>query len=148
MRKYLAQILLFVCLLLSLAAPSPALAAKAEAKQPPAVVGYLNYQQVFSAYPGVADKLKEVDTYRKEAQQDYDTNAKDLPPEEKKAYADKLSRQVAQKEDQLMKPVVTVIDAAIKAVAESRGLSVILDPSVVIQGGVDITADVIAKVKQ
>jgi len=45
-----------------------------------------------------------------------------------------------------MKPVGDKIEAAIKAVAAEKGLTVILDAGTVVYGGTDITADVIGKV--
>lgn len=45
-----------------------------------------------------------------------------------------------------MKPVGEKIEAAIKAVAAEKGLTVILDAGAVVYGGTDITADVIGKV--
>ena len=149
MKKTLTAITLFaitffVCGLL---APVPALAAKAKDK-PEAGVGCVNRQQVFTAYPGIEDLMNRVQSMRNEAQKDYDTNAKDLPATDKKAYSDKLALQEAQREDELMKPVSDKIEAAIKAVAEAKGLTVIVDATTVVYGGTDITADVISKVKQ
>ncbi|TCL39266.1 outer membrane protein [Anaerospora hongkongensis] len=128
-----------------LLAPAEALAAKAKNEQ---TIGFVNRQQVFAAYPGIEGLMNRIQTMRAEAQKDYDANAKDLPAAEKQAYSDKLSRQEAQKEDELMKPVGDKIEASIKAVAEEKGLAAIIDAQVVIYGGMDITADVAAKVKQ
>ncbi|QDR83422.1 OmpH family outer membrane protein [Sporomusa termitida] len=125
--------------------PASALAAKAKNEQP---VGYVDRQQVFAGYPGIQDLLNRIQAMRAEAQIDYDANAKDLPPAKKQAYSDKLSRQQAQREDELMKPVGDKIEASIKAVAEEKGLTAVLDAATIVYGGTDITADAIAKVKQ
>ncbi|HWR09350.1 OmpH family outer membrane protein [Sporomusa sp.] len=130
-----------------LVTPTPALAAKAKAKNEQ-TVGYVNRQQVFASYPGIEDLMNRVQAMRAEAQKDYDTNAKDLPPADKQAYSDKLARQQAQREDELMNPVSDKIEAAIKAVAEAKGLTAVIDAASVVYGGIDITADVISKVKQ
>lgn len=137
---------LLLCGAFGLLAPQPALAAKAPDK-PAAAIGYVSRQRVIDAYPGIRDVMAQIQKLRAEAQQDYDTNAKDLPEADKKAYGDKLSRQQAQREQELLKPVGDKIDAAIKAVADAKGLAVILDAAAVVQGGTDITADVIAKVQ-
>lgn len=138
----LVAVALFLCGLL---APAEALAAKAKNEQ---TIGFVNRQQVFAGYPGIEDLMKRIQAMRAEAQKDYDANAKDLSAAEKQAYSDKLSRQQAQKEDELMKPVGDKIEASIKAVAEEKGLAAVIDAEVVIYGGLDITADVVAKVKQ
>lgn len=138
--------LLMACLL-GMTFPQTVLAAKAkEALQE--TVGYVDRQQIFNNYPGIQQLLGQIQGMRTEAQKDYDARSKDLPPEERRQINDAIAREEAQKEDQLMKPVMEAIDVAIQAVAAAKGLSVILDASVIIRGGVDITADVITKVKQ
>ena len=136
--------LFFICGLL---APAEALAARNQEKQT-AAVGYVNRQQVFGSYPGIQDIMKQIQSMRQAAQQDYDTRAKDLPDAERKVLNDTIAREEAQKEDVLMKPVGDKIEAAIKAVAEEKGLTTVIDAASVVYGGIDITADVISKVKQ
>lgn len=140
-------LLIAVCFLGGMLAPAGALAAKAKAK-PEQTVGYVNRQQIFNSYPGIQEILKQIQTLREAAQQDYDTRSKDLPDAERQALNDTIAREEARKEDLLMKPVGDKIEASIKAVAEERGLTVIIDAATVVYGGIDITADVIAKIKQ
>ncbi|QDR82542.1 OmpH family outer membrane protein [Sporomusa termitida] len=125
--------------------PAPVLAAKAKNEQ---TIGYVDRQQVFSGYPGIQEIMQRIQDLRAEAQKDYDTNTKDLPVADKKAYSDRLALQQAQREDELMDPVRAKIEAAIKAIAAAKGLHVILDAAIVIYGGTDITADVITKVSR
>ncbi|CQR74443.1 periplasmic chaperone [Sporomusa ovata DSM 2662] len=141
----LIAIAFFVSGIFGLLAPTQTLAAKANSKQ---TVGYVNRQQVFASYPGIQDLVNRIQTLRDEAQKDFDTNAKDLPAADKQAYSDKLARQEAQREDELMKPVGDKIEASIKAVAGKKGLTAVVDAAAVVYGGNDITADVIARVKQ
>ena len=149
MKKLTRSLLLLitVCFLGGLLAPAEALAAKAQSKQT-AAVGYVNRQQIFNSYPGIQEILKQIQTLREAAQQDYDTRSKDLPEAERQALNNTIAREEARKEDLLMKPVGDKIEASIKAVAEAKGLTVIIDAATVVYGGIDITADVIAKVKQ
>ncbi|WP_188398804.1 OmpH family outer membrane protein [Sporomusa sp. GT1] len=140
-------LLIAVCFLGGMLAPAGALAAKAKAK-PEQTVGYVNRQQIFSSYPGIQETLKEIQSLREAAQQDYDTRSKDLSDAERQALNDTIAREEARKEDILMKPVGDKIEASIKAVAEEKGLTVIIDAATVVYGGIDITADVIAKLKQ
>lgn len=149
--RAILALLIAACFLAGLLAPAPALAAKARTKakaKTEQTVGYINRQQVFAAYPGIEDLMQRIQRLRAEAQQDYDTNAKDLAPADKQAYSDKLSRQQAQREDELMKPVGDKIEESIEAVAKAKGLTVVIDAANVIYGGIDITADVITKVQQ
>ncbi|BBB91819.1 MAG TPA: OmpH family outer membrane protein [Methylomusa anaerophila] len=141
------SLLAVVFLLSGLAAPVPALAAKAKDRQETSI-GYVNRQKIFAAYPGIQDIMNRIQTMRNEAQKDYDEHTKDLPPADKQAYGDKLSRQQEQQEDELMKPVSDKIAAAIQAIAVEKGLTVVGDAAIVVYGDRDITADVIAKVKR
>lgn len=134
-----------VLLLAGLVAPAPALAAKAA---PGPSVGYVDRQQVFNSYPDIQDLLRQIQSMREAAQKDYDARSKDLSPGERKALNDTIAREEAQREDALMKPVGDKIEASIKAVAGEKGLPAIVDAGIVVYGGIDITADVIAKVKQ
>lgn len=134
-------------LVFGLLTPAPALAAKAKS-QPEQSVGYVNRQQVFAGYPGIQDLMKQIQSLRNEAQKDYDARSKDLPDAERQALNDTIAREEAQKEDVLMKPVGDKIEASIKAVAEEKGLTAVIDAASIVYGGIDITADVITKVKQ
>ncbi|SFM00712.1 OmpH family outer membrane protein [Pelosinus propionicus] len=135
----------FIFCIVGLFTPAAALAAPAKSGQ---TVGYVNRQQVFASYPGIQEVMKQIQNLRAEAQKDYDARAKDLPDAERKALNDTIARGEAQKEDALMKPVGDKIEAAIQAVAEEKRLPVVIDAASVVYGGIDITADVIAKVKQ
>lgn len=57
-----------------------------------------------------------------------------------------LGQRVEQKRQELLKPIMDKINAAIKEVADAKGLSVVIGKNVVIYGGVDITQDVLAKI--
>ncbi|WP_093796957.1 OmpH family outer membrane protein [Sporomusa acidovorans] len=51
-----------------------------------------------------------------------------------------------QKHLELLKPITDKINAAIKEVADAKGLSVVVGKNVVIYGGVDIIQEVLAKI--
>lgn len=149
MKKIMKTIALFAITFLAcgLLTPAPALASQAKDRPEPGI-GFVNRQQVFAAYPGIGDLMKQIETLRQAAQKEYDEQAKDLPVEARKALNDKIAQEEARKEDVLMKPVGDKIGASIQAVAAEKSLRVIIDATGVIYGGTDITADVIAKVKQ
>ncbi|MBU2700323.1 outer membrane protein [Sporomusaceae bacterium BoRhaA] len=128
-----------------LGVPNQALAAKADST---ATLGYVNRQQVFAAYPGIQDIMSRIQAMRQAAQKDFDEHGKALPQEEKTAYQNKLSREEAQRENELMKPVGDKIKAAIESVKAEKGLSVIVDANAIVSGGEDITAAVIEQEKK
>ncbi|MEM5769456.1 MAG: OmpH family outer membrane protein, partial [Bacillota bacterium] len=65
---------------------------------------------------------------------------------EKQALSLQLGRQLEQKRWELLNPIMNSINTAIKDVATEKGLSVVIEKSVVLFGGQDITADVGKKV--
>ena len=69
--------------------------------------------------------------------------------EQKKAqiYETKQNEAVAE-EQKLMAPILKDIDAAIRAVAKAKGMTVVIDTAATLMGGVDITEDVIRELKK
>lgn len=106
-------------------------------------VGMVNFQMIVVSSPdmdGVKTAMQaEVDNAKKE----FDDKAKDLPDAEKQRYYAQLQDRLAQKERELMAPVLDKVTAAIKKVADSKGLTIVVDKQTVLYGGVDITDDVI-----
>lgn len=66
-----------------------------------------------------------------------------MPDAEKQRYYAQLQDRLAQKEREVMAPVLDKVTAAIKKVADSKGLTIVVDKQTVLYGGVDITDDVI-----
>lgn len=124
--------------ILGIAAPH-----SAEAAAKPSGIGYINIQKIFAAHPDMDTVKLTMELEEKKAQQDFDKNAKDLPDKEKSEYADKLSRQIAEKEQSLMKPLRKKIFSAIEKVAKEKGVDSVIDASVMIFGGQDLTEDVV-----
>ena len=58
-----------------------------------------------------------------------------------------MDQQLAQKKADLLKPIMDKINAAIKSVADSQGISIVIAKQGVIYGGVDITQEVMDAIK-
>ena len=78
---------------------------------------------------------------------EFEEKAKTLNQEEQQRYYMQLQERLANKERELMVPLMDKINAAIKKVATTKGLSVVVDKQSVIYGGTDITEDVIKAYK-
>ena len=76
------------------------------------------------------------------AQKDFDEKSKSMNDSEKQRYYVQLQERIANKEKELMEPVLKKVEEQIKKVADKKGLSVVVDKSTVIFGGVDITDEV------
>ena len=110
-------------------------------------IGVIDFRQVMSQHPGLeaanAQMQKEVET----AQHDFEAKAAELNDQQKGEYYQQTQQRLAQKQADLMDPLVKQVEATVKTVAESKGLSVVIDKSAVVYGGQDITQDVIKKLK-
>lgn len=110
-------------------------------------IGVVNYQMLLAQFPdiaGVQDAMKqEVATQQK----NFDEKSKDMNDTEKQRYYQQLQEVIANKEKELMEPVFQKIEAAIKKVADKKGLAVVVEKNTVVYGGLDIT-DEVAKTLQ
>ena len=68
-----------------------------------------------------------------------------MSEEEKANFYQQTQEKLAQKQQALIEPIQKKVEAEVKAVAESKGLQVVIDKSAVVYGGTDITQDVIRK---
>jgi outer membrane protein len=119
----------------------------ANKETPKQVVGYLSQQRVYDI-----PKMKDVqDTYYNEymiMQGKIEKETKDLKDKEKVAkIITDYQKKLDEKKKELFKPVEDAINAAADGIAKEKGLIVILNDTDILYGGVDITSDVIDKVK-
>lgn len=108
-------------------------------------VGVVEYERILMQHPdmqSIDDQLKvTVDEIKKE----FDEKSAGMNDQEKADYYRQCQERIFQKREELLDPVVKSIEAAIKSVADKKGLSVVLAKAAVIYGGQDITNDVIAQ---
>ena len=108
-------------------------------------VGVVEYERILMQHPDMQkldDQLKvTVDEIKKE----FDEKSAGMNDQEKADYYRQCQERIFQKREELLDPVVKSIEAAIKSVADKKGLSVVLAKAAVIYGGQDITNDVIAQ---
>ncbi len=108
-------------------------------------VGIVDYLYLVNHHPDTAKAnealLAEMDKDKK----DFADKSATLGDAGKQALDKQLGQQVEQKRQELLKPITEQIDGAIKYVADSKGLSVVVAKNTVIYGGVDITEDVLKR---
>ena len=122
------------------AMPSSALAASAD-------IGYVQLNAVFGACPELPDIQKELAALRDKLQQQFETQGADMEEAERAALQQKLSQQLSQRDEELMVPVREKVRKAVADVAKEKGIKTVVEAGAVLFGGVDLTADVVAKVK-
>lgn len=109
-------------------------------------VGKVNHQAIVSQHP---DMTKAQETMKQEvekAKTEFDAKSASMNDKEKQDYYMQLQQRLNLKQQELIAPIYDKVDAAIKAVADAKGLAVVMDVSSVVYGGQDITDDVLKKV--
>ncbi len=111
-------------------------------------VGVVNYRQIVFQHPDYQNAVKAREAFADEVQKDFNEKSAGMSEQEKVDYYQQCINRVNQKETELMEPILKSVEAAVKKVADSKGLSVVIDNSVVIYGGTDITQNVISQLNK
>ena len=101
-------------------------------------VGVVDYRQ-FTTLKIYTDAEAEMQKAVQQAQQEFNEKSANMSDQEKR---------LQQQNTDLMEPVQKQVEDAVKAIAEAKGLSVVLNKDTVVYGGTDITQDVIKKLSK
>ena len=118
-------------------------------------IGVLNYKNVLMNYGYAKETIKTIDNKETELQQymlDKEKQYKNLAsPVERKSFEDKVQREYKSKVDALSKmrmqkeeEIYNNIMTVAKRVATQKKIDVVIDSSVILTGGTDITNEVIS----
>ena len=113
---------------------------------PSSNVGVVNYQMVVQQHPDLAKVQTSMQAESEAAKKEFDAKAASLGDKEKQEYYMQLQQRLQLKNQELMVPLFSKVDAVIKEVADAKGLSVVVDKGAVIYGGQDITDECVKKV--
>lgn len=113
---------------------------------PASSVGVVNYQMVVQQHPDLAKVQTTMQAESEAAKKEFDAKAASLGDKEKQEYYMQLQQRLQLKNQELMVPLFSKVDAVIKEVADAKGLSVVVDKGAVIYGGQDITDECVKKV--
>ena len=108
-------------------------------------VGVVDYRQIMGQSTDVQDANTQLQLAMQEANSEFETKSAGMSDEEKQALHQQIGERLAKKQQDLLAPIEKKVEAEVKAVAEAKGLQVVLHKDVVIYGGTDITQDVIRK---
>ena len=111
-------------------------------------VGTIDYQQAMSSHPDIQNLQGQMETAINDVKKEFDEKSAGMNDQEKADYYRQCQERLAQKQQELLDPIRTAVDAAIKKVADKKGLSVVIDKMAVIYGGQDITQDVVSEIKK
>ena len=116
------------------------------AGNPSSNIGVVNNNLVFQQHPDLAKVDQQMQGEVEQAKKDFEAKSATMSDKEKQDYYGQTQQRLQLKQQELIAPIRDQIDASIKAVAEAKGLTIVLDKGTVVYGGQDITDDVVKKV--
>jgi outer membrane protein len=105
-------------------------------------VGVVNYQLLVSQHPDTAAAQKTLEAAAAQAKSDFDAKSAGMSDQDKQALYQQIQQGFQQKNQELLGPINDKVMAAVKSVADAKGLTIIVDEGTVVYGGQDITDDV------
>lgn len=142
---FVAAIFVLGCFALSLTQSGFGRVASAASSE--SAIGVVNYQMLVAQSPDMAAVRTAMETEIETAQKDFEEKSKSMNAQEKQRYYTQTQERLENKQKELMDPVLKKIEENIQKIAKKKGLSVVVEKSSVVFGGVDIT-DEVAKALQ
>lgn len=112
-----------------------------------ATIGVVDTGFLLNQHPDTAKANETIKSEAEAAQKEFDAKAASLGDKEKQELRVQLTQRVGQKQQELLKGIADKLDAAVKEVAKAKGLTVVVQKNSVVYGGVDITEEVLKKLR-
>lgn len=108
-------------------------------------IGFVDMPRALDAHPRKAASERALQEFFQAKQREFAQQSKGLTAEQRQLLDRQLQQQILEKRQQLLGGLDKEIRTAIEEVARAQGVSVVLERSVVLFGGVDLTDQVIGK---
>ncbi len=105
-------------------------------------IGFVNTNALMQAHPKMEKARLDMRSAAQKAEEDFTKQSQGKSDAEKQKIAADLQKQLSEKNSSVMGPIVQDIQKAIQQVRQEKGLDIVIDQAVVIDGGIDITAEV------
>lgn len=142
---FIAAVFVLGCFALSVTQSGFGRIAQAAASE--SAIGVVNYQLLVRQSPELDKMQGEMKAFVEATQKDFNEKSANMADAEKQRYYQQCQERIQNKEKELMDPILSNVEAQIKAVADKKGLKVVVHKDAVVFGGVDIT-DEVAKAMQ
>lgn len=106
------------------------------------IVGSVDFQLLMDQHPDTAVAQQTMQAAIAQTKQEFETKGATMNEQDKKDLYTKLQQQLAAKQQTLLDPIKDKVLAAVKAVAEAKGMTIVIDKGAVIYDSQDITAEV------
>ena len=111
-------------------------------------LGFVDAQKVLLAHPKYAAAQKHMEDFvTKKTKETKDAVSKESDADKRMVMIDTARRESGQEEVRIMNPINTDINKAIEKAAKAKGVTVVLNKTLIYFGGVDLTDDVIKELK-
>ena len=140
---------LFVCVVVVACALLYKVVGSAQSAKSAVPVGAIDMPKALFSHPKSKGAKEALQKFFEERQKDVDSKFganKNLTEEEKKqaqTLMSKYEQEIAQKDKELTEQLLADIQVSMKKIATQKNLTVILDKTVVLYGGTDVTEDII-----
>ena len=111
-------------------------------------VGVIDYRQVTGQHPDRQSLETQMQAAVDEVKKEFDEKSAGMNDQEKADYYQQCQQRLMKKQQDLLEPLEQSIKDAVKKVAETKGLGVVIEKSAVVYGGQDITQDVLGKLQK
>ncbi|MDR7485865.1 MAG: OmpH family outer membrane protein [Armatimonadota bacterium] len=110
-------------------------------------IGYVEMQRALDSHPRKASSERALQEFVQAKQREFQERSKTMTPLQRQELDRQLQQQILEKRTELLSGLDREIRAAVETVAKQAGVTVVLDRSVVLYGGTDLTGAVIKQIK-
>ncbi len=108
-------------------------------------IGLVDTNAALQSHPKMQKAQLDLRNAGQKAQQNFESRSQGKSDQEKQQIFAEIQKELNQKESSTMQPIFNDVRKAIQQVRQEKGLDVILEQGAVVDGGVDVTKDVVAK---
>lgn len=136
--------ILFLGIVTGAASPQKAHAAPAAT----AAVGVVDFGLLVTQHPDTPKANESIKAEAEAADKEFTAKTDNLGDKEKDDLRVQLLQRVEQKRQILLQGIAGKINAAVREVAAAKGLTIVVQKGMVVYGGLDITDEVLKKIRQ
>ena len=110
-------------------------------------IGYVEMQRALDGHPRRASSERALQEFYQAKQREFQERSKTMTAFQRQELDRQLQGQIMEKRNELLGGLDKELRAAVETVAKQAGVTVVLDRSVVLYGGTDLTDEVIKVIK-
>lgn len=110
-------------------------------------VGYVEMQRALESHPRKASSERALQEFYQAKQREFQERSKNMTAFQRQELDRQLQQQILERRNELLGGLDKELRAAVETVAKQAGVTVVLDRSVVLYGGTDLTDAVIKVIK-